>query len=161
MEKKLVSISLDIRNQKCNSVGIAPLRFNGNLHGDPQTKAFILNQQFSSLFTTEDTSNIPSLGSSTISSAPNIKVTDTCVLKLLQGLNSNKATGPDGISTRFLKEVVHSVTPSLTNIFLASIDQGQTPEDWKTANVSPIFKKGDKSRPTIYRPASLPLGAVR
>ena len=29
------------------------------------------------------------------------------------------------------------------------------PTDWKTANVVPIFKKGDRSRPTNYRPVSL------
>jgi hypothetical protein len=35
------------------------------------------------------------------------------------------------------------VTPALTFIFQASLNQSQTPEDWKLANVSPIFKKGD------------------
>ena len=39
------------------------------------------------------------------------------------------------------------VTPALTFISQASLNQGQTPEDWKLANVSPIFKKGDKSKP--------------
>ena len=65
------------------------------------------------------------------------------------------STGPDEISTKFLKEMAHPVTPALTRIFQASIDQGQTPEDWKSANVSPIFKKGDKSKPSNYRPVSL------
>lgn len=68
----------------------------------------------------------------------------------MHGLNPNKAIGPDGISTWFLKEMAHSVTPSLSKIFQASIDQGQTPEDWKTANVSLIFEKGDKSKPANY-----------
>jgi hypothetical protein len=31
----------------------------------------------------------------------------------------------------------------------------EMPEDWKLANVSPIFKKGDKSKPANYRPVSL------
>ena len=47
--KKLFSF---IKSKKCDSAGIAPLRSDGNLHGDPQTKASLLNQQFSSVFTT-------------------------------------------------------------------------------------------------------------
>ena len=47
------------------------------------------------------------------------------------------------------------LTPILTLIFSASLKQGQTPDDWKEANVSRIFKKGDKSQPANYRPVSL------
>ena len=36
------------------------------------------------------------------------------------------------------------------------MDQGSIPYDWKTANVVPIFKKGDRNRPENYRPVSLP-----
>ena len=46
-------------------------------------------------------------------------------------------------------------TSILTLIFSASLKQGQAPDDWKEANVSPIFKKGDKSQPANYRPISL------
>jgi hypothetical protein len=35
-----------IKSKKFDSVGIAPLRLDGNLHGDPQTKASLLNDQF-------------------------------------------------------------------------------------------------------------------
>ena len=33
--------------------------------------------------------------------------------------------------------------------------QGKIPEGWKCAEVKPIFKKGDKSKPGNYRPVSL------
>jgi len=36
-----------------------------------------------------------------------------------------------------------------------SLDEGVVPDDWKIANVSPIFKKGDKRKVSNYRPVSL------
>ena len=77
------------------------------------------------------------------------------VRKLLRNLNIHKATGLDDISRRFLKEMVEPFTPILTLIFSASLKQGTTTDDWNVANVSPIFKKGDKSQPANYRPVSL------
>ena len=53
-----------IKSRRCDSSGIAPLRRDGITHIDPKIKAEILNQQFTSLFTNEDTSNMPDLGNS-------------------------------------------------------------------------------------------------
>jgi hypothetical protein len=36
-----------------------------------------------------------------------------------------------------------------------SINTGQIPEDWKNANIVSIFRKGDRSKPSNYRPVSL------
>ena len=47
------------------------------------------------------------------------------------------------------------LAPALTFIFQASLDQGQAPDDWRLAYVTPLFKKGDKSRASNYRPVSL------
>jgi hypothetical protein len=35
------------------------------------------------------------------------------------------------------------------------MEEGIVPDDWKEANVTPIFKKGAKSKPENYRPVSL------
>ena len=43
----------------------------------------------------------------------------------------------------------------LASIFQQSLKSGQVPSDWRTANVVPIFKKGDRSKPANYRPVSL------
>ena len=66
------------------------------------------------------------------------------VQKLLDGLNIHKASGPDGIPSRLLKELSKELAPVFALFFQASIDQGVLPDEWKEANVVPIFKKGSK-----------------
>ena len=40
-------------------------------------------------------------------------------------------------------------------IFNRSLETGVVPRDWREANVTPLFKKGDPSKPGNYRPVSL------
>ena len=51
--------------------------------------------------------------------------------------------------------MAEELSPSLTLIFTASLQQGKIPQNWKKALVSPIFKKGDQTNPTNYHPVSL------
>jgi hypothetical protein len=69
-------------------------------------------------------------------------------------LNTHKATGPDGIPTQALKELAHELTPVMSLFFQASVNKGSIPDEWKEANVVPIFKKDDKSKAVNYRPES-------
>ena len=43
----------------------------------------------------------------------------------------------------------------LSTIFQFSIDTGSLPTDWRDANISPVFKKGDRHLAENYRPVSL------
>ena len=67
------------------------------------------------------------------------------VVKLLK---PNKASGPDMIPNRVLKEPAIEIAPFLVMLFQALLDQGILPKEWKHAYVSPIDKKGDRSLPT-------------
>ena len=84
-----------------------------------------------------------------------INVTKNGVLKLLLNINPNKATGPDNVPGRLLKLCANELVDVYTLFFQASLDQGIAPDDWKKANIMPLFKKGDKTNAENYRPVSL------
>ena len=63
--------------------------------------------------------------------------------------------GPDGLPPSLLKKLAPVIAPTLQLIFQKSLDCGQVPTDWKTANVCPIFKKGERYNAANYRPVSL------
>ena len=87
---------------------------------------------------------------------PDITIFVEGLEKLLVNLNPNKATGPDGVSSRLLNEFAHEIAPVLTLIYQSSIDTGILPLDWKEANISPIYKTGERSKASDYWPCNLP-----
>ena len=71
-----------------------------------------------------------------------ITVDPNGVLKLLNNLKIHKASGPDGLSARVLKECSSEIAPILALIYNESLAQGTVPDDWRQANVVPILRKG-------------------
>ncbi len=64
------------------------------------------------------------------------------VLAALLNLDTNKATGPDGIPPRILKECAYQIASSLCLLLNQSLQLSTLPEEWKLANIIPIYKKG-------------------
>ncbi len=144
-----------VKSLRKDSSGVSPLKENGKLFTDPTRKADILNRQFKSAFTQEPVGDLPTLRGESYPSMPNINITCAGVQKLLSQLNPHKAMGPDKIPPLVLKELSHTIAPILTSIFRKSLQTGVTPDDWRLANVSPIYKKGEKYKASNYRPVSL------
>ena len=142
-----------IKALKRDSGGIATLRDQGQLISDSHGKAEILNHYFKSVFTKEDTTHAPNKGTSPFPEMGNFTVTTAGVIKLLN--EPAKAAGPDGLPSRVLKLLANQIAPILTAIFNGSLQEGVLPRDWKVANVTPIYKKGEKANPMNYRPVSL------
>ena len=59
------------------------------------------------------------------------------------------------MSPRLLKYISNEIAQPLTVIFNLSLQEGIVPLDWRTANITPIYKKGTKSLAENYRPVSL------
>lgn len=76
-------------------------------------------------------------------------------MELIDALNPSKSIGPDGMHPKILIELRDHLAEPLAFIFNASLQRGTVPQDWKRANVSPIFKKGSRNLPENYRPISL------
>ena len=139
-----------------DNYGIPTLQIDGITYSRDENKAEVLNKKhFASVFTKDSGHSVPSLDPSPYPDLLPFEVTVGEADVLLGELDSFKATGPDGIPPKLLKELAHVLAPSLALLYNASLKQGCLPCDWKTASVTPLFKKGNRSDPTNYRPVSL------
>ena len=125
----------------------------------PTAIANLFNRYFTSVFNTdhdnlEERSSPPSSPPST-SGQSDLQLTIEEVARTLLALDTTKATGPDGIPSRLLKETAWQIAPSLTQIFNKSLSCGEIPAEWKLANIVPVHKKGEKSQVENYRPIFL------
>ena len=122
-----------VKSLKNDAFGINTLRENGILKTDTLDKANICNRQFQSAFTRESDAEIPSKGTSPFTPMGEITVDTNGVLKLLNNLKIHKASGPDGLSARVLKECSSEFAPILALIYNESLAQGTVPDDWRQA----------------------------
>ena len=95
---------------------------------------------------------------SSIHSMAQIDISTSGVKLLLDNLKPHKASGPDSIPPMIVKELGNEIAPILQIISQISLTTGQVAYRTtgnKEANVAPIFKKGDKHKPSNYGPVSL------
>src|SRR5207253_3387061 len=88
-------------------------------------------------------------------SCSEVEFTVTEVRDILKSLKPSDAVGPDGFSSNFYKQIAMVVCRPLASIFSLSFSTGTLPSAWKTSKVVPIFKKGEASEPSNYRPVAL------
>ena len=136
------------RSLQCTSVTEDGVKYDEN-----QTKASILNQYFSSVFTKHDNLQPPpDMGPSPYPEISNIEINCKSITCLPNELDPSKSHGSDDVLARLLAV---EISPCLKLLFSASLHQGIIPQVWKQAIVKTLFKKGNRSNPSNYQPISL------
>ncbi|KAJ8042255.1 LINE-1 reverse transcriptase-like [Holothuria leucospilota] len=145
-----------VRSKQKVKEGVGPLQGNeGTLVTDHQDMANLLNDYFVSVFTKESSVLGTCRDSDNSSLVSDVVFSEELVCNKLKSLKASKAPGPDGIHPAILHECSEILSVSLCIIFQKFLDSNFVPADWRIANVTPIFKKGDRSLPCNYRPVSL------
>ena len=73
----------------------------------------------------------------------------------MSNLDVNKAKGPDSIGNEVIKNLSESLCKSLYLLFNLIANKCHFPNEWKTSEIVPMFKDGNKQEVTNYRPISL------
>ena len=138
-------------NTKCARIPDS-VHYNGRYRSNTLDKCDLFNKFFCDQFSEKSRYDI---GIDYETSNMNYYFLPTEIYKLLKKVKPNKAPGPDGISGHILKHCSYSLGRPLSILFNKAYISGVLPDDWKTANVVPIHKKGHKEDIENYRPVSL------
>ena len=84
-----------------------------------------------------------------------IHLSPTKVKDILSTLKLGKASIPNNVDNRILKDATEPLSNPLCDLSYDSMSECVCPNLWKEANVSPLYKKDDPSFASNYRPVSL------
>ena len=138
-----------------NDIDITLIVHNGQNYSSFSDKANIINDYFSTQSTIDDThATLPPFNPSD-TELSDIVLSEQDVRDALKLIDVNKACGPDLVGPKLLKEGASVLSPYLCTIFNNSLSSSYFPSSWKTANIVPVHKKGDRTNTSNYRPISL------
>ena len=135
---------------------IPTLEKDGLIFTDETDKANVLNDFFRDQTILDDQhAPIPNIEPYTDNTMSLLVITPLEVESIMKCLPLGKAVGPDGINNRILRECSRELSHPLCFLLNHSLSLGIFPETWKDAMVCAIYKKGDMSSVSNYRPISL------
>ena len=101
--------------------------------------AEVLNEYFSSVFTTEDSSSLPvpvtKFEDDKSKHLGQLVVTPEMITKKIK-MKDNKSPGVDGIPSKLLKEIIEQISAPLAKVFNLSLEEGIVPSERKEANIT-------------------------
>ena len=153
---KVIKAGLNMQKSK---ESILEVNLNGNLISDKNEIAAAFKSHFETCATDlavglpqgNDTSSVMPQGENW-SFEP---TTTIDLLKIIRTLLNKNSSGHDCLSNRMLKKEAYAFSVLLAPLINDSIALGIFPSGLKTANVLPIFKKGDTTNLNNFRPIAL------
>ena len=124
---------------------------NGQIVTDAIEKANTFNSYYSTVFSSED--NIPNIQSENLGDPFTTDIRK--IRKRIKAISKNKSVVPDRVSGEILKLGGEAMIPYLARLLDITINNATLSCDWRRATVVPIYKSGDRSLVTNYRPVSL------
>ena len=85
----------------------------------------------------------------------NTEFTPARILKAIKQTKNKSSLDPNGFSSALLKKLGSPLVKQLCVLFSFAFNSGEIPDDWRLANIMPIFKKGSSAACSSYRPISL------
>ena len=84
-----------------------------------------------------------------------VPVTEKEVIEITKEFYSGKVVGYDNISMSIIQQVIETISKPLSHIINLSLTYDIVPDQLKISRVVPLFKAGDKSNFSNYRPVSV------
>jgi len=124
------------------------------INNELTTDGSILAEAFADFFSSKVETLSNGAGIDNYSIGPsNLHITTDEIIKAAKTLKPKLCCGEDGISMRMVKDFALN-SPETIRILFNIIAKNKLPSRWKTAVVTPLFKAGDKTKVSQYRPIS-------
>ena len=134
---------------------IPPIQYDNKVYYLPEEKAEAFNKHFSSnSMVIGENDDLPVLNEENVV-IPQLIITEEMITNVIKKIDPNKAVGPDSVHNKILIKAVDVIATPLTMLLNRSLNEMKFPTSWKVANVTPIFKKGERDLCGNYRPVSL------